>query len=260
MKAYNLFKLLILSCVIVVSLPSLLVFGFHCDSVCLHESQSASKPLLTYVSCWVYKSKHCFSRALGVEEDRMMHGNYCGSGRLSDDFEMEPIDDLDKACMEHDKCYHDFGDWNEDCDRVFARAVWDLWVKLKSDPLNRNENTELSEKAFLIMVVFGGRTLFEDLSQDSSELNHHRAHYEKALNNALALGLQITSEQILSQIDLGESEEGKFMKKGLKDFFLKNVQSIVSYSKPYLDSILDNLFGSSEKNSQNARHSSYREL
>jgi hypothetical protein len=239
MKAYIL--------VIFLMMSSTFAFAYSCDSVCLHESEKSSNKLLTYVGCWVYKSKHCFARALGVDEDQMMHGNYCGSGRLGDGFENEPVDALDKACQEHDKCYHERGDWHEDCDRVFARDVWDLWVKLKADSENRNENTKLSEKAFIVLAGFGGRTLIEDLRKENSDFMH-RPDYEKALNDIISLGLQMTSEQILSQVDLGESEEGKLLEKGIKEILSAGMASLVSSSRPYIDCFLNKVFGRDKQN------------
>lgn len=48
-----------------------------------------------------------------------IYGNYCGPGNRGGD----PIDDLDAACMKHDKCYFDNGRDDCDCDTDIVNDV-----------------------------------------------------------------------------------------------------------------------------------------
>lgn len=50
----------------------------------------------------------------------LSHGRYCGVGNSQ--MGTTPIDDLDKACMEHDKCW-DSGAPTCECHRAFIASV-----------------------------------------------------------------------------------------------------------------------------------------
>ena len=50
---------------------------------------------------------------------RKIYGNYCGPGNKGG----EPIDDLDAACMKHDKCYFAHGRDDCDCDDDITKDV-----------------------------------------------------------------------------------------------------------------------------------------
>ena len=54
-----------------------------------------------------------------VEDGFHFYGNWCGPGHGSG----EPIDDVDRACMVHDKCYDRRGYFNSDCDDKLVRDI-----------------------------------------------------------------------------------------------------------------------------------------
>lgn len=47
------------------------------------------------------------------------YGNYCGKGNNG----KKPIDNLDKACQAHDKCYKGFGKGNKKCNTEFRKKL-----------------------------------------------------------------------------------------------------------------------------------------
>ncbi|NME50441.1 phospholipase A2 family protein [Enterococcus cecorum] len=49
------------------------------------------------------------------------YGNYCGKGNKG--WNKKPIDDLDSACREHDKCFKGFFKNNDKCNRDFIRKL-----------------------------------------------------------------------------------------------------------------------------------------
>lgn len=49
------------------------------------------------------------------------YGNYCGIG--NNGWNVAPIDDLDSACREHDKCFKGFTKDNRACNRAFLRRL-----------------------------------------------------------------------------------------------------------------------------------------
>lgn len=51
--------------------------------------------------------------------DNTRYGNWCGRGNNG----RNPLDVLDLACMQHDKCYDRNGRDNPYCDRVFVRRL-----------------------------------------------------------------------------------------------------------------------------------------
>lgn len=49
------------------------------------------------------------------------YGNYCGMG--NNGWNVAPIDDLDSACREHDKCFKGFTKDNRACNQAFLRRL-----------------------------------------------------------------------------------------------------------------------------------------
>lgn len=49
------------------------------------------------------------------------YGNYCGKG--NNGWNVAPIDDLDSACREHDKCFKGFTKDNRSCNRAFLTRL-----------------------------------------------------------------------------------------------------------------------------------------
>ncbi|MGM0140291.1 hypothetical protein IGI65_002776 [Enterococcus sp. DIV0755b] len=49
------------------------------------------------------------------------YGNYCGKGNKG--WNKNPIDDLDSACREHDKCFQGFNAKSKACNRAFVRRL-----------------------------------------------------------------------------------------------------------------------------------------
>jgi hypothetical protein len=47
------------------------------------------------------------------------YGCWCGAGYPAAGSNPRPVDDWDRACMRHDKCYDTYGDGNPGCDRRF---------------------------------------------------------------------------------------------------------------------------------------------
>lgn len=49
------------------------------------------------------------------------YGNYCGMGNKG--WHLAPIDDLDSACKEHDKCFKGFTSDNRSCNKAFLKRL-----------------------------------------------------------------------------------------------------------------------------------------
>lgn len=49
------------------------------------------------------------------------YGNYCGKG--NNGWDKQPIDELDSACREHDKCFKGFNSKSKACNREFVRKL-----------------------------------------------------------------------------------------------------------------------------------------
>lgn len=49
------------------------------------------------------------------------YGNYCGKGNKG--WDKKPIDDLDSACREHDKCFKGFNAKSKSCNRAFVKRL-----------------------------------------------------------------------------------------------------------------------------------------
>ena len=51
------------------------------------------------------------------------YGNYCGRGHGDPTFNTPPVDAVDAACREHNRCYALLGDFDEGCDRDFVEIL-----------------------------------------------------------------------------------------------------------------------------------------
>jgi hypothetical protein len=52
-----------------------------------------------------------------------IYGNYCGPGHYDPTFTAPPVDEVDAACMEHDRCYIANGDFACHCDRQLIDSL-----------------------------------------------------------------------------------------------------------------------------------------
>ena len=73
------------------------------------------------VSCLAYKAATCAVQT--AEPDRLMHGNYCGTGGTAG---RTPTDALGFACKRHDDCYGVRGTNDCLCDRTLVTEVTNL--------------------------------------------------------------------------------------------------------------------------------------
>ncbi len=63
-----------------------------------------------------------------------VYGNYCGPLYPPKGMKPVPLDNVDSACKQHDKCYEDLGYFNKNCDL-------EIMQNLKAiTPKNENEN------------------------------------------------------------------------------------------------------------------------
>lgn len=63
----------------------------------------------------------------------LIYGNYCGPGNTGG----TPIDDLDRACQIHDRCYVWFGD-NTQCNRLFVNRLLPI---IQTAPIGSRKHT-----------------------------------------------------------------------------------------------------------------------
>ena len=52
-----------------------------------------------------------------------VYGNYCGLGHGDPTWKTPPIDAVDLACREHDRCYSLLGDFDNRCDQHFIEIL-----------------------------------------------------------------------------------------------------------------------------------------
>lgn len=81
------------------------------------------------------------------QSSKRIYGNYCGPGNRGGD----PIDGLDAACQQHDKCYHHLG---RDCTGCDDSLIQDVTTFLKNGRLTFKQRTY----AELIKMYFKKRT------------------------------------------------------------------------------------------------------
>jgi hypothetical protein len=122
--------------------------AWDCSSDCWAETRGCvglSECAQVYASCLAYKAASCAVQA--TEQDRPIHGNYCGRGNLDG---RPPIDELDAACRRHDACYDARGRGACACDRALARSAAEL---LRSGRLSSGA----AETAALIAAYYGAK-------------------------------------------------------------------------------------------------------
>jgi hypothetical protein len=51
------------------------------------------------------------------------YGNYCGPGHGDPTYQTPPVDGVDLACREHNRCYALLGDFDKRCDRRFVELL-----------------------------------------------------------------------------------------------------------------------------------------
>ena len=75
-------------------------------------------------------------------------GNYCGWGNYSEDYSLDPVDDIDAICMEHDQCYDERGRFDCECDETIAEKARDLYEFYRREP-GKNAETQMSRLIWL---------------------------------------------------------------------------------------------------------------
>jgi hypothetical protein len=88
------------------------------------------------------------------------YGNYCGRGHGDPNFEAPPVDAVDAACREHNRCYALLGDFDERCDRNFVEI---LPAAISETPSQEGKNAGLLALAYFSLAEPSlglGETLF----------------------------------------------------------------------------------------------------
>lgn len=92
------------------------------------------------------------------------YGNYCGRGHGDPSYRTPPVDAVDLACREHNRCYGLLGDYDERCDRRFVEI---LPSAISETPSQAGKNAGLLALAYFSLVEPNlglGRTLFKGAS------------------------------------------------------------------------------------------------
>ena len=92
------------------------------------------------------------------------YGNYCGRGHGDPTYRTPPVDAVDAACREHNRCYALLGDYNEGCDRDFVEL---LPTAIAETPSQEGKNAGLLALAYFSLAEPNlglGRTLFKGAS------------------------------------------------------------------------------------------------
>ena len=103
-----------------------------------------------------------------------LYGNYCGRGHGDPTFKTPPVDAVDLACREHNRCYGLLGDYDERCDRRFVEI---LPSAISETPSQAGKNAGLLALAYFSLVEPNlglGRTLFEGASPRGGKENKTR--------------------------------------------------------------------------------------
>jgi len=77
------------------------------------------------------------------------YGNYCGRGHGDPTFEAPPVDAVDLACREHNRCYALLGDFDERCDRNFVGL---LPTAISETPSPEGKNAGLLALAYFSLA------------------------------------------------------------------------------------------------------------
>jgi hypothetical protein len=93
-----------------------------------------------------------------------LYGNYCGRGHGDPSYRTPPVDAVDLACREHNRCYGLLGDYDERCDRRFVEI---LPSAISETPSQAGKNAGLLALAYFSLIEPNlglGRTLFKGAS------------------------------------------------------------------------------------------------
>ena len=77
------------------------------------------------------------------------YGNYCGRGHGDPTYRTPPVDAVDAACREHNRCYSLLGDFDERCDRNFAEI---LPTAISETPTREGKNAGLLALAYFSLA------------------------------------------------------------------------------------------------------------
>ncbi|HEV2743424.1 MAG TPA: hypothetical protein VGV91_09730 [Rubrobacter sp.] len=97
------------------------------------------------------------------------YGNYCGRGHGDPTYQTPPVDAVDAACREHNRCYALLGDYDEGCDRDFVEI---LPTAISETPSQAGKNAGLLALAYFSLAEPNlglGRTLFKGASPRGGE-------------------------------------------------------------------------------------------
>ena len=92
------------------------------------------------------------------------YGNYCGRGHGDPTYRTPPVDAVDAACREHNRCYALLGDYDERCDRDFVEI---LPAAIAETPSLEGKNAGVLALAYFSLAEPNlglGRTLFKGAS------------------------------------------------------------------------------------------------
>ena len=98
-----------------------------------------------------------------------LYGNYCGRGHGDPSYRTPPVDAVDLACREHNRCYGLLGDYDERCDRRFVEI---LPLAISETPSQAGKNAGLLALAYFSLVEPNlglGRTLFKGASRQGGK-------------------------------------------------------------------------------------------
>jgi hypothetical protein len=89
------------------------------------------------------------------------YGNYCGPGHGDPTYQTPPVDGVDLACREHNRCYALLGDFDGRCDRRFVEL---LPTAIAETPSREGKNAGLLALLYFSLAEPNlglGKTLFE---------------------------------------------------------------------------------------------------
>ena len=90
------------------------------------------------------------------------YGNYCGPGHGDPTYQTSPVDAVDLACREHNRCYALLGDFDSRCDRRFVEL---LPTAIAETPSREGKNAGLLALLYFSLAEPNlglGEVLFED--------------------------------------------------------------------------------------------------
>jgi hypothetical protein len=89
------------------------------------------------------------------------YGNYCGPGHGDPTYQTPPVDAVDLACREHNRCYALLGSFDRRCDRRFVEL---LPTAIAETPSQEGKKAGLLALLYFSLVepnLGPGETLFE---------------------------------------------------------------------------------------------------